>query len=130
MASSRNDNIKKINDNGAKKVNSRTVFLSFELTMPNKGSWNGKWSGENNKYYLIKKISKKFFDKIVHFKELSNKGSNSCFYYNFGDGWVANVRVEIIDNDEAKKRTKISKGFCGYEWMVDSIINNGSIMVK
>lgn len=33
-------------------------MVSFILTMPNKGSWNGKWAGEGNLYCIIKKLDK------------------------------------------------------------------------
>lgn len=102
------------------------MILSFELTMPNAGSWNGRWTGANKKYYVIRKASKLFISKQDYLKELFTKGRDN-WYYNFGDGWGANVCVEIIDSAEASKRKKASKGFCGYEWMIDSIINYGDI---
>lgn len=105
------------------------MLLSFELTMPNIGSWSGKWTGSDKKYYVVKNISKRFFDKQEYFKSLAEKGRDSWFY-NFGDGWGANVYVEIVDAQEAKKRRKLSKGFCGYEWMVESIIYHGDIKNK
>lgn len=100
--------------------------VSFELTMPNLGSWNGKWSGADKKYYVIRtlraKEGKEFLTSIM-----SGKNSNS-FHYNFGgDGWSANIHVEIVDAKEALKRTKLSKGFYAYDWMIDSIIKCGFI---
>lgn len=103
------------------------MIVSFELTMPKVGSWNGKWSGEENKYFEIRSFSK---------KEIENSGSllnlivmpSKSFYYNFGDGWGANVKAEVINYPEAKKRRRISSGFCGYEWMIDSIIKNDKII--
>jgi hypothetical protein len=105
------------------------MIISFELTMPNVGSWNGKWTGADKKYYIIKKVSKKYFEKQEHFKDLQAKG-NDNWYYNFGDGWGANVRAEIIDGAEATKRRKNSKGFAGYDWMVQSIIFYGEITTE
>jgi hypothetical protein len=99
-----------------KKQNSKLV--SFELTMPNVGSWNGKWTGEGEKYYIIQKCSSEFIEN------LKNKHN---WYYNFGDGWGANVRAEIIESKEAAVRRKMSAGFSGYDWMVDSIIVCGEI---
>jgi len=101
-------------------------LISFQLTMPNKGSWNGKWSGENQKYYVVYNMSDKFFKSREYLKELLDKGHDN-WYYSWGDGWGANVKAEIINSAEAKKRRKISKGFCGYNWMVDSIISHGAI---
>jgi hypothetical protein len=46
----------------------------------------------------------------------------------FGDGWGANVRMEAINSLEARMRRKVSSGFCGYEWMIDSIIKNNKII--
>jgi hypothetical protein len=107
--------------------------ISFELTMPNVGSWNGKWTGADKKYYIVKKFSDKFFKSEI--KKLFYKsegidcieGDRKGFYYNFGDGWGANVTIEIIDSKEASKRRKLSKGFAGYDWMVNSIIQHGTI---
>ena len=93
-------------------------MICFELTMPNVGSWNGKWTGEKSKYYLIKRVDK------TKEAELHNKS----FYYNFGDGWGANIKCEIIDARESTKRRKLSKGFCGYDWMVDEILTHGKIL--
>lgn len=100
--------------------------VSFELTMPNVGSWNGKWTGADRKYYIIKSFRAKFFKETI--APLFDGNQWNSWYYNFGDGWGANVRAEIIDAAEARKRQKLSKGFAGYDWMVDSIISHGSIL--
>ncbi len=92
-------------------------MVVFILTMPNVGSWNGKWAGESNLYCKVKKLGKQ--------KELELHDKN--FYYDFGDGWGANVKAEKVDSKIANKMKRASKGFCGYEWMIDSIIANGKI---
>lgn len=102
-------------------------IVSFELTMPNVGSWNGKWTGADKKYFFIEKISDRDLSSKEHFKKLLEYGRDS-WYYNFGDGWGANVKVEIIDGTEYRKRKKISSGFAGYEWMIDSIKRYGEIL--
>jgi hypothetical protein len=101
------------------------MLVSFQLTMPNVGSWNGKWSGANKKYYRVQNISKTWIKKQEHFKDLLEKGRDS-WHHSWNDGWGANVTVEIIDATEAKKRRKESAGFCGYEWMIDNIKYYGS----
>jgi len=100
-------------------VEDKKMLLSFQLTMPNNNAWDGKWSGEGKFYYEFRNIPK---SKIA---ELDGKN----FYYNFGDGWGANVRVEKIDSQEKRKLQKKSAGFCGYNWMIDEILNYGRILI-
>jgi len=98
------------------------MYLQFTLSMPNVGSWNGKWSGRENLYALVHSFStQKAKAKAA---ELLAKRS---FYYNFGDGWGASVGVTEITSTEARRVRKASKGFCGYNWMVDSILADGTI---
>ena len=78
-------------------------MVSFELTMPNVGSWNGKWTGADKKYFLIKNLSKSELANIAF------KDGRVSFYYNFGDGWGANVAAEIVDGKEAIRRPKTQK---------------------
>lgn len=101
--------------------NARTMIICFELTMPNVGSWNGKWTGADKKYYLFKTVSKDAGKTL-----LENKDRNS-WYHNFGDGWGALVSAEQVTSQEKRKLSKISSGFCGYDWMVDSILEHGEI---
>lgn len=49
------------------------------------------------------------------------------FYYNFGDGWGANVEVRVIDSRTKKRIERKNRGFAGYEWMIDSILEKGKI---
>lgn len=104
------------------------IIISFELTMPNVGSWNGKWSGADSKYFIVRTFTKKFFTNTL--LPLFDGKNHQNWYYNFGDGWGANVRAEIIDSKTASQRRKLSKGFCGYEWMVESIIHCGRILTS
>lgn len=101
------------------------MIISFQLTMPNVGSWNGQWTGANRPYFVVKNFKKAEIHK-EHFTSLLEKGKDS-WYYDFGDGWGANVEAEIINSSEAKKRRKITAGFYGYNWMIDSIIKHGFI---
>lgn len=88
-----------------------TKRLIFELSMPSNNSWNGKWSGEGNQYTVARTLP-----------EARAVGLRPRYTYNFGDGWIAAVSVR-----EAKPREKASGKFCGYEWMIDSILSRGVI---
>lgn len=92
-------------------------MIAFVLTMPNRGSWNGRWSGENNMHVIVK------LERNVPNKEIIGKS----FYYRWNDGWTACVSVKKVDSKEGNALRKNSKGFCGYNWMVDSLISKGCI---
>jgi len=99
------------------------MILSFELTMPNIGSWNGQWNGSDKRYFKCRKVSQKVGEKFFKEKKIRN------FYYSFGDGWGANIKVNEISISEKKQFEKISTGFLDYDWMIDSILTNGKILV-
>jgi len=95
-------------------------IICYELTMPNVGSWNGKWSLQEEKHLIFKSVG------IAYFRNNEKKLIGS-WYYNFGDGWGANVEGKVITSVEKAKLKKLNKGFCGYNWMVDSIMLVGEI---
>lgn len=105
-----NGKIYKTKDLAVKAQMKGSSKVIFELTMPNVGSWNGQWSGRDNKYTIECKLPK---DKLHLIGQ--------SFYYNFGDGWGASVSCRLKGTEKATKK------FCGYEWMVRSIIKNESI---
>lgn len=90
--------------------------LVFILTFPSNNSWNGIFSGEGNLYCVVIKPAQKTIDKIL--------GENDAkdYRYNFGDGWVANVEVKKMTSQQARKFKKESRGFMGYNWMIEDII--------
>lgn len=94
-------------------------YIAYILTMPNVGSWNGKWSGEGRYYARVRKY--KNSDTRVE--------PGKSHYYNFGDGWGASIRVEEVSAADASSVKKNSKGFFGYEWMIDSIEKYGEIKI-
>lgn len=100
------------------------THLSFELTMPNRASWNGKWTGDEKKFFRGRSLDSKDAEILLGGKD------KSSFYYNFGDGWGANVLVEKVSAMENRKRLKKSAGFYGYDWMIDEIINHGRILER
>lgn len=98
------------------------MLISFELSMPSNNSWNGCWTGENNLYALVRNVgtikgAREKWEKLI--------GRHT---YSFGDGWVACVTVRECTSSAAIKLRKDSKGFCGYEWMIDSLARWGRIL--
>lgn len=94
------------------------MILCFELSMPNVGSWNGKWSGASRYYAVTRTVPTEPGLRVL---------SRNLYHYSWGDGWGANVKVRRVTSAEARFIRKRSDGFCGYEWMVDSIITHGKI---
>ncbi len=92
-------------------------MIAFILTMPNRGSWNDRWSGEKDLHAIVMK------ERNVPDKNIIGKS----FLYEWDDGWTACVSVEKVDYKEGNKIRKKSKGFYGYKWMVDSILKKGFI---
>lgn len=95
--------------------------------MPGRNSWNGRWSGEETLYAIVRPIR-----NTQKHREACQKIADGISYsHNFGDGWRASVSVQIV-NDPAKIRKikKASRGFCGYDWMVENIISHGSASDK
>lgn len=99
------------------------MILCFELGMPNNNSWNGRWSGEGNCYARVIDFGRSKKATAVA-EQILKEG---YYYYNFGDGWGASVTVRQVDSKEAVQIRKKSRGFCGYDWMIQSIKTNGCI---
>lgn len=99
------------------------MILAFFLSMPNVGSWNGRWSGEDKLYAVTRHVSdaKK---NAAKYEAILAKGS---FYHAWPDGWGASVKVKKVTAQEAAQIRRKSKGFCGYEWMVQNILDDGTI---
>jgi hypothetical protein len=81
----------------------------FTLSMPNRGSWNGGWSGEGRNFTITRTIRDKAF--------LAKMPAH--WHYSWGDGWGAGISARVLSVGE---RAKKSDGFCGYDWMVANII--------
>ena len=94
-------------------------MIVFELSMPNRGSWNNKWSGDNEIFvrcYDQRKVPKEYWNK--------------SFYHSWDDGWTACVTTRQVSYKEAQKLKQKSKGFYGYDWMITSIIRYGKIIYQ
>ena len=100
------------------------MILAFTLSMPNVASWNGKWSGEGMLYAKVINFgrSKKADEKA---KAILDHG---YYRYDFGDGWSAGINIKAVSPKEAASIRRKSKGFCAYDWMIDSIRLDGKIV--
>jgi hypothetical protein len=99
------------------------MILAFNLSMPNCASWNGKWSGEDRKYVIVKTFRSK--EAIEKARLILDKG---YYYYGWSDGWGAGIKVKEVDSRQAAKLRKESDGFNGYDWMVKTICDYGKPM--
>jgi len=98
-------------------------YRVFILTMPNRNSWNNKWTGDGRGFYVVKRYTDK--SPVLECVDKSNS-----HYYNFGDGWGASVEIKRVAREEAAKYKKRSEGFQGYNWMVDQIEEHGRILTR
>jgi hypothetical protein len=89
--------------------------LTFILTMPNVGSWNGVWTGKRDDYFVVRKYNSVKDQRYINATQKEN------YYYNFGDGWGMNIEVV-----KGARRGK-SAGFCGYNWAIEEIEKFGRI---
>ena len=99
------------------------MILAFTLSMPSNNAWNGKWTGESNRYVRVRNFGRTK-KGIEHAQKILE---NPHYRYSFGDGWVAEVSVNEVTAKEAGRLRKRSQGFCGYDWMIDSIKDCGLI---
>lgn len=90
------------------------IRVEFRLTMPGKGSWNNKWSGDEHTYLLVRDVD----------TALASQLDGQTWSYGWPDGWRAEVRARVLPEDETLRP---SRGFCGYDWMVSSILQYGKI---
>ena len=95
------------------------TMIAFVLSMPSNNSWNGQWTGDADVYAIVQSFKGW---PTVEGKPIPERAT-----YSFGDGWVAAIKVREVDRNEASRLRRASKGFCGYEWMVRSLLKRGAI---
>lgn len=88
--------------------------VEFRLSMPNKGSWDNRWSGESRNYTLVRDLDD---DRALQLDGRS-------WSYGWPDGWRAEVSARIVHE---RATLPPSHGFHGYDWMVESILRYGKI---
>jgi hypothetical protein len=97
------------------------TIICFELSIPNVGSWNGRWSGEARCYARGRKLGR---SKATN-EQAAKILAEGSYYDNFGDGWGTSVRVREVTAAAVRKIERKSTGFCGYDWMIGSVIRDG-----
>ena len=91
--------------------------VEFRLSMPNRASWDGGWSGESKNFVIYRTLN------AVEFARVFGGEATATFFHHWSDGWTAAVAVRRLAPGEKHKR---SDGFSGYDWMVSNIIKHGS----
>lgn len=92
--------------------------VEFRLSMPSRGSWNGDWSGAGRNYVIYRSLSRADATRL-----LGDRTTESWFH-RWDDGWAACVTGRLMEPGERRQK---SDGFCGYDWMVASIVQHGEI---
>ena len=95
------------------------MLMLFKLIMPNVGSWNNQWTSQEKIFCVVRQVHKTICEDVLK--------NGPSYRYSFGDGWTAAVSCEVINASMAKKMRRLSKGFAGYDWMIDSILNHRDI---
>lgn len=101
------------------------MILAFHLSMPNRPTWDGNWSGAGRKYVVTRS-----FRGRSGTEKAESILAEGYYHYQWPDGWGAGIQVEEVDSRRARQLRKQSAGFCGYEWMVDTICLYGKPMAS
>jgi hypothetical protein len=92
--------------------------ILFTLSMPGNNSWDRKWSGAGRNYVRVRKVTEARAASLLDAK------GDGYWSYIFGDGWCAGVSACTMRPGE---RAPKSDGFCGYDWMIDSVLRDGAV---
>lgn len=89
----------------------------FQLSMPGRSSWDGRWSGEGRNYARVRDLSD---DQVAR---LGISESPRYWTHRWSDGWVAEISARVVPAGEELAK---SDGFNGYDWMIDNLIVRGT----
>jgi hypothetical protein len=81
--------------------------------MPSVASWDGKWTGADRNYTVVRWVPDHAEDNFMDGR------STKSWCHHWEDGWCACVTAHIVSTDGHQNK---SDGFCGYDWMIDNII--------
>lgn len=91
-----------------------TRRVEFRLSMPGRSSWDGRWSGQDRNYLLVRTVPNAVADELM---------AVGSWFHRWDDGWTAQVTARVMAPGERASKTA---GFAGYDWMVTNIIAYGS----
>ena len=102
----------------------RTYRVEFRLSMPNRASWNGGWSGEGRNYSVVRELSDEGMTQLFDLDpySLDAAACRRSWTHRWSDGWIAEVSARVVPPSE---ELPASDGFNGYEWMIDNILRKG-----
>lgn len=98
-------------------------YLAYKLTMPHANTVSGRWTREKDLHCRVQRVREANWDNV---KRLVG----NTYFYDFSDGWVAQIDVTLVNEKRAKELKRQSTGFCGYEWMIKSILTTNEITVE
>lgn len=94
------------------------MLICFKLNL--RPSATTPYSSTSEQFYArVINLTPKIAEKLL---------APGWFTYCWEDGWSCGVDVSLVDAGEARKIRKKSNGFCGYDWMIDSLITDGRII--
>lgn len=91
--------------------------IEFRLSMPGCPSWNGKWSGAERRYAILRKLADEDAAKLF------GGAIEKSWSHHWSDGWTAQITARLVPSGERFHR---ADGFCGYDWMVENILDHGT----
>ena len=94
------------------------MLIQFTLSMPANNASSGIWTGYDNFYAIVRTM------RAAQSKPILERAT---WRFAFGDGWVAEINAKKINAAEARKVREKSRGFCGHDWMVESILRHNEI---
>lgn len=111
---------------GKAKTKTRELLVRWELSLPNIGSWDGKYSGKRNGMFAYPSRLDRKGEEAKKIQEFIDAGKSS-FRYNFGDGYTAMWTFTVIPT--IKEYNQMNRGDHGtrYDWMIRSIMKHGEI---
>lgn len=103
------------------------MYICFRLTVPKVRIRNGNFKGNDNIYAKVINFYRYSKEQMEQARKILKKKHYHSWW---NDGWKISVSVMKVNAKEARKIKRESYGFCGYDWMIDSIILSQKILVS